>query len=172
MFTKIFKKPYIFTLKKPERLDTHINLVGKLPKPTISFGDRGWWLMVNEKGVLIVNEKYSWDGCSPKIKLLGKVIGVYDGPVRPADGADQLKAWKNGVCVQRPVTWRASLFHDALCQFQKHPDMPFSREQIDLIFLKIMELDGFEHAKLYYRVVRLFGGVYTSLTGWASGRAK
>ena len=152
-----FKKPYLYTLKKPERFDSGISLVGRIPKATISFGDSGWWLMLNDKGVIVVNKQYSWDGCSPKLKVFGKIVGVPDGP----EGF-----------LSRPETWRGSLFHDALCQFQKHPDMPFSREEIDLIFLKLLELDGFERAQLYYRAVRLFGATYTKLTGWASGRAK
>lgn len=146
---KLLKKPYLYTLKKPERFDTYIDLSGRLPKATLSFGERGWWLMINVQGVLIVNRDYSWDGCSPKFKLFGKVIGIPDGPLDPSS---------------RPVTWRASLFHDALCQFQDHPNMPFSREEIDAIFLRLAELDGFEHARLYHRAIRLLGGVYSQFS--------
>ena len=155
MFKRLFKKPYLYTLKKPERFDSGIKLEGRLPKETISFGSgKGWWLMINVNGVLVVNELYAWDGCSPKVRLFGKVVGVPEGP----EGF-----------LNRPETWRGSLFHDVLCQFQSHPDMPFSREEIDLIFLKLLELDGFERAQLYYRAVRLFGGAYTKLTQLLGG---
>lgn len=152
LLKNLFKKPYLYTLKKPEHFDSGIVLTGRISKESISFGSgKGWWLMINTKGVLVVNERYAWDGCSPKVRVFGKVIGVPDGP----EGF-----------LSRPETWRGSLFHDVLCQFQDHPDMPFSREEIDQIFLKLLVLDGFERAELYYRAVRLFGGTYTKLTGW------
>lgn len=52
---------------------------------------------------MTVYSQYAWDGCSPAYPLYGGAwIGVPDGPL----GIDG-----------RPVSWRASLFHDALCQF-------------------------------------------------------
>lgn len=144
----MFEKPYLYTLKDTERFDTGISLKNKLPKPTISFGTKGWWLMINDNGSLIVNKGYSWDGCSPKFKIMGKIYGVPDGPLD-----------KKG----RPKTWRASLFHDVLCQYQDDPRMPFSREEIDDIFSALLTADEFEYQRLYYKAVRLLGGPYSKL---------
>ncbi|NYT62349.1 hypothetical protein H0A66_08495 [Alcaligenaceae bacterium] len=62
------------------------------------------WVTING-GWMRVSEGYAWDGCSPSIRVPGTRIwlGTPDGPL----GADG-----------RPVSWRASLLHDALCQFR------------------------------------------------------
>lgn len=62
------------------------------------------WVTIND-GWMVVRAGYAWDGCSPAWRLPGTVVwlGVPDGPL----GLDG-----------RPVSWRASLFHDALCQFR------------------------------------------------------
>ena len=62
------------------------------------------WLSIHD-GWMRVSEGYAWDGCSPVWTVRGTPIwlGVPDGPL----GFDG-----------RPAAWRASLFHDALCQFR------------------------------------------------------
>lgn len=61
------------------------------------------WLRIAD-GRLSIAAGYAWDGCSPAIKLgPGFWLGTPDGPL----------GWDG-----RPVTWRASLAHDALCQFR------------------------------------------------------
>lgn len=62
------------------------------------------WITI-EFGAIRIEKGYAWDGCSPSYRLPGDVwIGVWDGPVS-ADG------W--------PVSWLASLVHDALCQYRE-----------------------------------------------------
>lgn len=61
------------------------------------------WLTI-KNGWVTVTAGYAWDGCTPAWKLAtGLWLGVPDGPL----GTDG-----------RPVSWRASLVHDALCQFR------------------------------------------------------
>lgn len=62
-----------------------------------------------------------------------------------------------------PEIYEATLVHDALYQFLEK-GMPLSRKQIDDIFLKMMEKQNFKYAKIYYRAVRLFGGIFVKLT--------
>ena len=75
------------------------------------------WIRITPDGVLTIRKGYAWDGCSPKYKVLGKIIGIPDGPTM-SDGYPQT-AW-------------ASLCHDALCQF-KH-ELPIHKEQSLSIF--------------------------------------
>ena len=55
-----------------------------------------------------------------------------------------------------------TLVHDALYQFL--PNTPFSRKEIDDLFLRQMQEENFKLAKVYYRAVRLFGGIFVKLT--------
>lgn len=70
----------------------------------------GPWLEIRHCR-LSIPAGYAWDGCSPSLRLPGGPIlpggvwlGPWDGPLGP-DG--------------RPVSWQASLVHDALCQFRQ-----------------------------------------------------
>jgi len=72
----------------------------------ICFGND--WLSIY-RGKVRVSEGYAWDGCSPAFPVphTRLWLGPPDGPL----GTDG-----------RPAAWRASLFHDALCQFRR--DIP------------------------------------------------
>jgi len=68
------------------------------------------WLEIRDCR-LSIPAGYAWDGCSPSLRLPawpllsgGIWLGPWDGPL-VSDG--------------RPVTWRATLVHDALCQFRE-----------------------------------------------------
>lgn len=64
------------------------------------------WITIRHARIRIA-AGYAWDGCSPAWRLPGGIwLGVPDGPL----GTDG-----------RPVSWRATLVHDALCQFR--PDI-------------------------------------------------
>lgn len=103
----------------------------------------GKWLHIDWKGSMTVPHGYSWDGCSPKIKIFGKIFGTPDG-----------KIGRLGL----PKTYLASLLHDALYQYKK--EICVTRKQADLAFLEELEIANFKYAKLYYRAVRIFGGLY------------
>lgn len=145
----MLKKPYIFTLDERKSYQTGATF----EKDYYFFDQKNSrllpWLVISKDGLITVNSGYSWDGCTPKIMIFGKVLGVPDGPISEKTGY--------------PATYRASLFHDALCQFQSHKKMPLSREEIDDIFHEIMIEDGFEYADLYVRTVRVLGGIYSKI---------
>jgi hypothetical protein len=88
---------------------------------------------------LIVKKGYAWDGCSPKIRINGRIYGTWDGPVMAGFNV--------------PVGYYASLYHDALYQYKIGP-----REQADEIFLLLLR--DFIFAKSYYRAVRKHGQKY------------
>lgn len=130
---------YLFTLKSFFKY-AHPRLKGEFYK--------GQWLEINRDGVLTIPAGYSWDGCTPKFKIFGRVIGVPDGPKDPETG--------------QPQTYYASLVHDALYQFIGLHGI--SRADIDLIFLDMLTAAGFKQARLYYRAVQLFGGIFVKIT--------
>jgi len=91
----------------------------------------GKWGVLNQKG-LTIYKGYAHDGATPKIKIFGKVVGVWDG--------------KNG-CLED-----ATRVHDILCQFNN----PLSRKEIDYIFYKMMKDVDFPFAWWYYIAVRSY----------------
>lgn len=105
------------------------------------------WLVLGSDGLIIVKKGYSWNGCSPKIEIMGRIFGTSDGPIDPDS-----KLPKQTYC--------ASMVHDALSQFLNDPDMVLSKRRIDKIFYLILKRDGFKYASVYYYAVRVFGGAY------------
>lgn len=108
------------------------------------------WLKIQTNGKITIKgnqgEGYAWDGCSPKIKIFGKIIGTPDGLIDPR--------------TNKPKTYYASMFHDAIYQFKKHPHMQLSRKEADIIFRIMLQRGNFKAWKLYYKVVRWGGGIY------------
>ena len=77
---------------------------------------------------------YSWNGCTPKM-WIGRWVGTPD-PIQ---------------------TRHASFVHDQLCQFFNTTDFPFTKHQVDQIFLRLMQEDRFRYAHLYYQAVNRLG---------------
>lgn len=121
---------YIYTLESPYRFYIDNSYYGK--------GQifKAEWLEITDS-TIDIPKGYSWDGCSPKLKIAGKVIGSPDFGNK---------------------TYHASLVHDALYQYAgKHG---FSREFCDSIFLILMQEQNFKYARFYYKMVRIFGGFF------------
>lgn len=95
---------------------------------------------------IIVKAKYQWNGCSPKKCIFGVWVGTPDN--------------NNNII--------ASLFHDALVQFFKVPEMTLTKEQVDLIFYHIMDKREFIFACQYYYAVVKFGKYETSHQEYAT----
>lgn len=85
-----------------------------------------------------IHSGYAWDGCTPKLNLMGKWIGVPD--FKP--------------------TILASLVHDALIQFHLKPNFPLNREQCDMIFKEILNEQDFALSGLYYFGVQIGSLLY------------
>ena len=140
---------YLYTLSQDLIHDTGINPAYSYDVSTLYFSDNTGKtrLSISKNGLVRVFKDYSWDGCSPKIKLGDMLIGTPEGAVNSETGY--------------VYTYSASCLHDALYQFIKHPYMPFSRQQIDKIFKNRLDADGFKYSKIYYVAVRLFGGLFS-----------
>lgn len=106
------------------------------------------WLQIDKLGRIIVKgtnkDGYAWDGCSPKINFLDFIIGTPDG--------------RFDFQTEQPITYYASLIHDALYQYKSK--VPISRREADILFRIILKRARFKWAYLYYFFVRLFGGFY------------
>ena len=91
---------------------------------------------------------YAWDGCSPKFQLGDLIFGTPDGVI----GMNH-----------KPKTYIASMAHDILYQFRNQLVGKVTRKQADAIFLEQMKKQHFLLANLYYRGVRMFGGLFWKL---------
>jgi hypothetical protein len=91
-------------------------------------------------GYVTIKEGYSHNGCSPKWKVGGKIIGTWDGP--------------NGILED------ASRWHDVFYQYSKN--IKVKRIDVDRQFLE--DMGDFPLRKEYYTAVRAFGGI-----GWKRG---
>ena len=91
---------------------------------------------------------YAWDGCSPKFQLGDLIFGTPDGVI----GMNH-----------KPKTYIASMAHDILYQFRDQLVGKVTRKQADAIFLEQMKKQHFLLANLYYRGVRMFGGLFWKL---------
>jgi hypothetical protein len=113
-----------------------------------NFSFENEWLAITPLGLIVVKGEserpYAWNGCSPKFYIGSAWVGTPEGVANPFTG--------------HPLTRRASLFHDALYQFcHEWGGIVVTRKEVDKMFFDIMIQDGFKPAKLYYKVVRLFG---------------
>ena len=103
------------------------------------------WLTVAD-GVCTIHKGYSWDGCSPKYEIFGKVFGVWDGKEifhqEVFDRDQQLKY--------------ASLIHDVFCQFFDSMPDEVTRKKIDESFYLDCNRVNFKLSWLYYQAVRFY----------------
>ncbi len=112
------------------------------------------WLKVNKNGDITIIKGYAWDGATPKFSLFDIYFGVPDGVLHP----DTLK----------PKIYYASLVHDIGYQFLMD-GLPFTRKEVDRLFLEIMNAYDFGPKYIYYFAVRLLGGVAVLMTRWKRG---
>lgn len=98
-----------------------------------SYGGR--WLTIGDN-IIIIPANYSWDGCSPKFRIFGKIIGSPDFGSK---------------------TKNASLVHDALYQYAGLHSI--TKEECDFIFFSLMKRERFKLAKFYYWAVKYFGSI-------------
>jgi len=104
-------------------------------------------LLIEDTMIVIKSSEdnpFTWDGCTPKWKVLDIVIGTPDGVTSKRTG--------------KPKTYYASMFHDAL--YKRGKKSGITRKQADLIFYDEMKKQRFKLAKLYYFAVRIMGVFY------------
>lgn len=129
---------YVFKIKSPVSIHSKRIKV----KESTTYENR---LRLYAKGTIEViashSEPFAWDGCTPKFIWKDIVLGTPDGVI--------------DFRTDKPKTYYASLFHDALYQFA--PRDQVTRKQADLIMLDEMNRVDFKLAKTYYFFIRVFG---------------
>lgn len=120
------------------------------------FDQKGKERLRIDKDGMITIPAYAWDGCSPTFRLFDWAYWGTPNGTQQSDGF--------------PKTYYPSLVHDALYQFRKHPSMPYSRKQMDQLFLKALKQQDFSLSSVYYGSVRLLGGAYNNVTRWRQRR--
>jgi hypothetical protein len=107
--------------------------------------DRKALMTITKEGIVTVYKGFMWDGCSPKIRIKDWFcIGTPDGTLD----------YDNG----KPKCYYGTCIHDPMYKFYK--TIPYTREQVDGFMLDLFQKSNFSLSKLYYRVVRLFGGIF------------
>jgi len=116
-------------------------------------------LRITKEGEVIVFRNYNWDGNSPKFNVFDLFwLGTPDGIITQ----------------NKPITYYASLIHDVLGQFKKHPRMPskfrsdqspdlwLSKGRIgrDGLYFSILKKKEFILRHVYYLAVALAGPLY------------
>lgn len=102
-----------------------------------------------------ISPGYLWDGCTPKIAIFDiGVLGIPDGILSKVN--------------HKPKLYYASLIHDVLYQMLNSESkegyrLPYSRLEIDRLFYNKMREAKFSLSRFYYRIVRLFGGLFMRL---------
>ena len=90
---------------------------------------------VLKSGEIFIPKGYSWDGCTPSWKFLGRWWGTPD----------------------TAKTYKGSLLHDALYQYKS--EIELSRKDADSLFKQVLKLNKFSLYHIYYGAVRLLGGI-------------
>lgn len=125
-------RPWLFSLTQDYQWDASQWIVRD-----IAFDNP--WLCIN-LGIITVKQGYSWDGCTPKWALADLwVIGTPDGRLHYG----------------LPITYHASLIHDALVQFRHQ--LPITQQQATAIFDAMLAERQFAWRKLYVWAVSHFG---------------
>ncbi len=113
----------------------------------VSFSNE--WVKI-ENGEIVIKAGYAWDGCSPAYKVIsGKLFpsGIWFGPWDGPIGIDG-----------HVVSHRASLVHDALCQFRE--DITgLTKDLVVEIFKQLLEKDSAPlwMTSIYPKMVSMFG---------------
>ena len=120
--------------------DNMLHMRGLAPEGlVISFYDKNdrEWLVLTEFGA-IIRKGYAWNGCTPKVYV--PILGIWLGT------PDFI------------ATIAGSFWHDVFYQFACCQDFPLHRSDCDLIFKRIIELNGARRrASVYHAAVRKFG---------------
>jgi hypothetical protein len=105
----------------------------------ISFKDQNGVIRLTlHQFAIKIHSGYAWDGCTPKLCVFGKWLGVPDfGP-----------------------TILASLVHDSLLQFHLDDGFPLNREQCDVHFSEILNEQDFVFSGVYSLGVKIGSLLY------------
>jgi len=110
--------------------------------------DKNSWLTIENDGTITVKGSnpggYAWDGCSPKWNCLHITWGTPDG--------------KLDYNTEKPMTYYASMIHDAIYQYKNLATI--SRKEADILLKLILKKAKYMWWWKYALGVRVFGGFY------------
>jgi hypothetical protein len=90
-----------------------------------------------------IRKGYMFNGASFKISIFGLFnIGISDGEIDPKTGKVKL--------------FYPTMVHDAMTTFDSHPQMIYTRKEMDKIFFYMLKEIGWKKSKLYYWAVRFW----------------
>ena len=123
------------------------------------------YLRLKEDGELKIKPRYTWNGCSPKIEVLGMVLGTPEGALPEMREKETINlnlehAGYGHLDWCKPKTYYASLVHDCLYQISETEAERMSRKVVDDLFLQLLKAYRFQIAVIYYLAVRIFGRFY------------
>ena len=98
--------------------------------------------LVTVKGSFNNKKGYAWDGCTPKFNFMDITWVIPDG--KTIQHTEPI----SGKTHYAPITYYASMIHDALYQYKRC--IPVTRKEADLIFYDILKGSKFSLAWLYY----------------------
>lgn len=132
------QRGYIYTIKADKDFKTAV----------LNAAFENEWMKLDTDGSLTVKGShangYAWDGCSPKIKFLDTAIGTPEGVLNPNTMVSK--------------TYYPSLVHDVFYQFSFHYKDRVKRMDVDYEFYRMLLIEKFKAARIYYAAVRIFGG--------------
>jgi len=131
--TSLYRLPHTYMYK------THLK----------GFSFKAEYLELRKSGLLIIPKGYVWDGCSFTFSFLDLfTFGTPEGRIH----------FKTG----KPVTYYASLVHDALYQY--HHEIGISKKVADQLFLKMLNKEKYPLARVYYLALRTYNTATYILT--------
>jgi len=134
---------YVFNLKDSYSFNLDVGVFMPLQK----FRNKSGNVVGMCKGrTITIMPGYSWNGCSPRLKIGAFVLGTSNGP--------SYTHYKEGLTHHAAQLFYASLEHDFLYQFKPEGT---TRLDADKCFLSAMLQVRWKYAKLYYLAVRIFG---------------
>ena len=129
----------LYTLFRP-----HTGIIpGANMPPQVFLSQKGELLFSVAGDKYVIEPGYSWDGCTPKKRIFGKVFGVSDGPL--------YNHTYRGSSYWKPQLYLASCTHDAFAQFTPKG---ITRKRIDANFQADMIDVGWKWHQAYYHAVR------------------
>lgn len=121
------------------------------------------FLVLDEDIAVPLGEDQSWDSADQDHFFIDNGVWcvsqgtIWDGATAVPDGSEHPD--KPGY----PALWLASLIHDLGYMYMDREDFPYTRREIDDLFIQLMKQVDFPFALIYYIGVRWFGGIWNTI---------
>ena len=113
--------------------------------------DDGYLIILN--GRWNIKYGFNWNGASGVPD--GSTIDDYSIPVLSST-------------TKVPITWLASLIHDASYTYMDDANFPYTRKELDIYFRQLLKDCGFKYSNLYWWGVRKLGKLFHTISKFIS----